>query len=67
MLRMDCHSAMYFYEKGECILNKEHRKSVANGIFRKNNGTTELVDYFDNVCADGKSPKCHLIRIIAAS
>lgn len=55
-LGMDCQSVMYFYESESCILNRERRQSVDRGIFRPEKGT-ELVDYLENVCVDGKLMK----------
>ncbi|CAD6192841.1 unnamed protein product [Caenorhabditis auriculariae] len=46
-----CKSAMYYYETGECILNRES-KYVYGHLFKPGIQDT-LVDYFENNCADG--------------
>uniref|UniRef100_A0A914HYR7 Uncharacterized protein n=1 Tax=Globodera rostochiensis TaxID=31243 RepID=A0A914HYR7_GLORO len=55
-MKTDCRSVMYFYESGSCLLNREHRRSVGEGLFREASGA-EMVDYFETVCDDVECPK----------
>uniref|UniRef100_A0A915DDB3 Apple domain-containing protein n=1 Tax=Ditylenchus dipsaci TaxID=166011 RepID=A0A915DDB3_9BILA len=50
-MHMDCRSVMYFYESGQCILNREHQKTVPTNMF-SNETHFQLVDYFENNCFD---------------
>ncbi|CAI5448312.1 unnamed protein product [Caenorhabditis angaria] len=45
-----CKSVMYYYETGECIMNRD-TKFIFPNMFRQNVQDT-LVDYFENNCAD---------------
>lgn len=49
----DCISAMYFYESGKCLLNRESRKRVGKQRFRRAGPSDGVVDYFETVCEDG--------------
>lgn len=46
-----CKSAIYYYETGECIMNRDN-KFIYPKLFKTNILDT-LVDYFENNCADG--------------
>ncbi|MCP9266352.1 Fer3-like protein [Dirofilaria immitis] len=49
-IEIDCRSAMYYYDTGECILNDENRVTSATMI---SNDTLDMrVDYFENNCFD---------------
>ncbi|VDO26342.1 unnamed protein product [Onchocerca flexuosa] len=49
-IKIDCRSAMYYYDTGECILNDENRVTSADMI---TNDTLDMrVDYFENSCFD---------------
>jgi len=43
---------MYYYETGECILNRELRTTTPELFSNETN--FQLVDYFENNCFDGK-------------
>nr|CDJ88227.1 PAN-1 domain containing protein [Haemonchus contortus] len=49
-LHTQCRSAMFFYETGECIINRERRSDwpelFIDGV------QDQLVDYFENNCQD---------------
>uniref|UniRef100_A0A914BYX6 Uncharacterized protein n=1 Tax=Acrobeloides nanus TaxID=290746 RepID=A0A914BYX6_9BILA len=49
-LNMDCRSVMFYYESGECILNRDMRQEYPN-LFT-NDTQYHLVDYFENNCFD---------------
>uniref|UniRef100_A0AC34RIN7 Uncharacterized protein n=1 Tax=Panagrolaimus sp. JU765 TaxID=591449 RepID=A0AC34RIN7_9BILA len=48
--KIDCRSLMYYYETGECILNRETRKEFPESF--TNDTKFHLVDYFENNCYD---------------
>ncbi|CAD5226983.1 unnamed protein product [Bursaphelenchus xylophilus] len=63
-MHIDCKSVMYYYETGECIMNREQRKTAPH-LFSSDT-KFQLVDYFENncfdvQCADGY--KVHWIRM----
>ena len=43
---------MFYYETGECILNRETKKELPENF--TNDTKFQLVDYFENNCYDGK-------------
>lgn len=47
-----CKSAIYYYETGECIMNRD-TKFIYPKLFKTGILDT-LVDYFENNCADGE-------------
>lgn len=48
----ECRSAMYYYEMGECILNREWHGTSHPALFTDDT-RFQLVDYFENNCYDG--------------
>ncbi|KAJ1367000.1 hypothetical protein KIN20_027827 [Parelaphostrongylus tenuis] len=51
-LNTECRSVMYFYEYGECIINRERR--IDRPDLFVEDVQDQLVDYFENNCHDGK-------------
>uniref|UniRef100_A0A914YZB3 PAN domain protein n=1 Tax=Panagrolaimus superbus TaxID=310955 RepID=A0A914YZB3_9BILA len=49
-LKLDCRSLMFYYETGECILNRETKKDLPKKF--TNDTKFQLVDYFENNCYD---------------
>ncbi|TMS38400.1 hypothetical protein L596_005135 [Steinernema carpocapsae] len=49
---IDCKSVMYYYETGECILNRKTFRD--NPELFSNDTQNAIVDYFENNCMDGK-------------
>ncbi|VDK86630.1 unnamed protein product, partial [Litomosoides sigmodontis] len=49
-MEMECMSAMYYYDTGECILNDKNRATNAAAI--TNDTMNMRVDYFENRCFD---------------
>lgn len=49
-MHLDCRSVMYYYETGQCILNREQRKTAPH-MFTSDT-KFQLVDYFENNCFD---------------
>ncbi|PAV65653.1 hypothetical protein WR25_12744 [Diploscapter pachys] len=48
--QLPCKSVMYYYETGECVMNRETRLTQPR-LFKKGIQDS-LVDYFENVCLD---------------
>ncbi|KAI1725076.1 PAN domain-containing protein [Ditylenchus destructor] len=64
-MRMDCRSVMYYYETGQCILNREMHKLTSPMLF-SNDTHFQLVDYFENNCFDVNcfdNTQLHWIRV----
>lgn len=49
-MHLDCRSAMYYYETGQCILNREQRKTAPH-LFSSDT-KYQLVDYFGKFTAN---------------
>ncbi|KAE9420137.1 hypothetical protein Angca_008927, partial [Angiostrongylus cantonensis] len=58
-LSTECRSVMYFYERGECIINRERR--VDRPDLFVEDVQNQLVDYFENNCHDGSCNLCILV------
>uniref|UniRef100_A0A158PAM2 ZP domain-containing protein n=1 Tax=Angiostrongylus cantonensis TaxID=6313 RepID=A0A158PAM2_ANGCA len=58
----ECRSVMYFYERGECIINRERR--VDRPDLFVEDVQNQLVDYFENNCHDVQclSGELHWVR-----
>ncbi|KAI6234632.1 Cutl-17 [Aphelenchoides fujianensis] len=50
-MHLDCRSVMFYYELGQCVLNREQRKTSPH-LFSADT-KFQLVDYFENNCFDG--------------
>ncbi|VDM57849.1 unnamed protein product [Angiostrongylus costaricensis] len=61
-LNTECRSVMYFYEYGECIINRERR--VDRPDLFVEDVRNQLVDYFENNCHDVQclSGELHWVR-----
>ncbi|CAD5220106.1 unnamed protein product [Bursaphelenchus okinawaensis] len=63
-MHIDCKSVMYYYETGECIMNREQRKTAPHMF--SSDTKFQLVDYFENNCFDvqcAEGYKVHWIRM----
>ncbi|CAI4222103.1 unnamed protein product [Auanema sp. JU1783] len=60
LLRSSCSSVMYFYETGECIMNRATKENYPH-LFKTEIQDT-LVDYFENICMDVSCSSVHWLR-----
>ncbi|KAI6214045.1 Cutl-17 [Aphelenchoides besseyi] len=63
-MHLDCRSVMFYYELGQCVLNREQRKTTPH-LFSADT-KFQLVDYFENNCYDVNCPSnfnVHWVRM----
>lgn len=61
-LRIECKSALYYYETLECILNREDRHNHPSLFSNETQGF--IVDYFENNCAGSNITHMFTINMI---